>query len=334
MRIICFIERIKTLSKKFYGLLAYHLDHKPNVFELIKYSCRMVHDNLHYHATFSDFFDLQFYKKTKAEKKEYWTSKDNRAFAELVDDIGELSNYMSKTEMYKELKSFVKRDQLYTAECTKGEFAEFAKKHEKFIYKPDREDCGHGIEMMCVNQETVDAVFEKVSASPAVLDELILQHAEMNRMCEKCVNTIRVFSLRIKDEITLIAAAFRMGNGTKVVDNYSAGGMVAAIDMETGQLIADAEDANSNVYEVHPYSQVRIKGFQIPNWEIVKSFVTDAAKKCRLNYVAWDIAVRQNDCVLVEANPSGMIHVIQTAGGGGRRKQYEILKKRFLEAMV
>ena len=38
-----------------------------------------------------------------------------------------------------------------------------------------------------------------------------------------------------------------------------------------------------------------------------------------LNYVAWDVAVRENDVVLVEANPHGMVNVIQIAEDRGRK---------------
>ena len=39
-----------------------------------------------------------------------------------------------------------------------------------------------------------------------------------------------------------------------------------------------------------------------------------------LNYVAWDIAVEEEGVDLVEANPAGMINVIQIAGGGPKKE--------------
>lgn len=42
----------------------------------------------------------------------------------------------------------------------------------------------------------------------------------------------------------------------------------------------------------------------------------------------WDIAIRENDCVLIEANPNGMANVIQIAGAKGRKKQYEELRRK------
>lgn len=45
----------------------------------------------------------------------------------------------------------------------------------------------------------------------------------------------------------------------------------------------------------------------------------------------WDIAIRENDCVLIEANPNGMANVIQIAGAKGRKKQYEELRRKIEE---
>ena len=71
----------------------------------------------------------------------------------------------------------------------------------------------------------------------------------------------------------------------------------------------------------------------MPNWTDVLKFVKECALNYELNYVAWDIAVREKDCILIEANPSGMTNVIQIAGAGGRKKQYCELKRLFQKQM-
>ena len=79
---------------------------------------------------------------------------------------------------------------------------------------------------------------------------------------------------------------------------------------------------------MHQTSKIRMKGFKIPNWETVIEFVRECAQNYPLKYVAWDIAIRENDCVLIEANPNGMANVIQIAGAKGRKKQYEELRRK------
>lgn len=45
----------------------------------------------------------------------------------------------------------------------------------------------------------------------------------------------------------------------------------------------------------------------------------------------WAIAVREDDCALIEANPNGVVNVIQIVGSGGRRYQFDELSKQFGE---
>ena len=61
----------------------------------------------------------------------------------------------SKKEMYRELKKYVKRDQLYSAESKKEDFEKFVDKHNSFLYKPDVADCGRGIEKWTVSKEVL-----------------------------------------------------------------------------------------------------------------------------------------------------------------------------------
>ena len=41
--------------------------------------------------------------------------------------------------------------------------------------------------------------------------------------------------------------------------------------------------------------------------------------------MVWDIAICEDWCKLIEANPRGMVNVIQIAGNGGKRELYEKL---------
>lgn len=170
--------------------------------------------------------------------------------------------------------------------------------------------------------------FLKFKKSPAVLDELVTQHQELSKLNPSSVNTIRIFTVMIGNECEIIGAALRMGVGDTVIDNYSAGGVVGSIDEKTGIVRDDGEDAIGRRYEMHPTSKIRMKGFKIPNWETVIEFVRECAQNYPLKYVAWDIAIRENDCVLIEANPNGMANVIQIAGAKGRKKQYEELRRK------
>lgn len=328
------LKTLKIMYDKFYQFVERISGKKPGLLKLVRYGAGVVWNYINFRFTITDYFELTLYKKRYSEKKKYLSSKDNLYFSEYVDDKRRLKELCSKTEMYQLLKPYIKREQLYSQECTYDEFCTFADKHSRLLYKPDTLDCGRGIEVWNINENNKNDLYKRFTEEPAVLDEMIKQHSKLQELCPSSVNTVRFFTLKIKDRCIIIGAALRMGNGTSVVDNYSAGGMVGALDVKTGKVIAKAENATGKRFTYHPYSKIKIEGFQVPNWPDVLKFVKKCALNYELNYVAWDIAVREKDCILIEANPSGMTNVIQIAGAGGRKKQYCELKRLFQKQML
>lgn len=298
-------------------------------FPHLRYGMGILCNYVLFRATITDYFELRLFQKKYHEKQQYMTSKMGLYFAEKVDTKEQLKRLNSKKAMYNQLHKYVGREQLFTDEMSYEDFEAFVEKHPVFIYKPDSLDCGRGVEKWAVTPEHMDEMYRKATHSPAILDELVEQHPLMKRLNESSVNTVRIFTLRIGDVIHYIGASLRMGRGPTVVDNYSAGGLVGALDLNRGVVIDNAEDAAGNRYSIHPISGVPIKGFRIPHWKQVINLARTCALDYELNYVAWDIAVRKNDCVLIEANPNGMINTIQIAGAGGRRRQYSKLLAEF-----
>ena len=316
---------LKAMFKKFNSYI-FLMSGRVSFKQQVRYGIGVIYNFLLYNATISDYFELGFYRKRYYEKKQYITSKQALYFAEHIDSPELLKKYNSKKTMYKSLEPYIKRDQLYTDECTLKDFCDFVEKHPRFLYKPDVSDCGRGIEVWDKDSLPIEVLYENATKNPAVLDELIEQHSDLSALNPSSVNTIRIFTLMIGEDCRIIGAVLRIGNGTTVVDNYSAGGLVGSINTDTGCVIDDAEDVIGRHYAMHPQSKINIKGFQIPNWSLVLEFVRECAAEYGLKYVAWDIAVRKDDCVLVEANPDGMVNVIQIAGAGGRKRQYKELE--------
>lgn len=307
------------------------LEGKSNVFLSAKYGMGIVYNYILYGASISDYFELRYYAKKSKEKRQYITSKEAFEFAKYVDGEEAIIRLNSKTEMYKRLRSYVKRDQLFLPECCYDDFLDFTKRHGMFIYKPDTAECGRGIEKITVTRETdTKVLFNELKAKPAVLDECISQHHLLEEFHPDSINTVRIYTLMIDDMCYLIAGFFRTGLGKSIVDNLGSGGVLAGIDLEKGILLDDAIDEVGHKYTVHPDSGIPFKGFQIPNWEEILMFVKEAASHYELKYVGWDIAVRENDCVIVEANPDPMIHGIQSLAFGeyGRKNQYEALRQK------
>ena len=89
--------------------------------------------------------------------------------------------------MYRELKKYVKRDQLYSAESKKEDFEKFVDKHNSFLYKPDVADCGRGIEKWTVSKGSIEDLYNKFKESPGKLRESIrLLQTQMTAIMELC----------------------------------------------------------------------------------------------------------------------------------------------------
>ena len=79
--------------------------------------------------------------------------------------------------------------------------------------------------------------------------------------------------------------------------------MVAPVNKDTGVVMQPAIDKNKNLYETHPSTGSKIKGFKFPYWEEMKEMVEEAATVIpEVGYVGWDVAFSPDGPLLVEAN--------------------------------
>ncbi len=140
----------------------------------------------------------------------------------------------------------------------------------------------------------------------------------LNRIYAPSANTIRMIVLRSAEtkEFELFFAVQRIGAGwTGAVDNGSRGGLVACIDIETGEMSEARTLHNLEVYETHPDTHAAIKGVVIPNWEGIKAGVLEVSKNFPyLEIIAWDILPTKDGFTVIEANTSSGVNIIQLWG--------------------
>ena len=182
----------------------------------------------------------------------------------------------------------------------------------KIIIKPIDGHAGRGIMVARrtkrgVEVKTVSQVYELGSfelTEKSVVQELIEQHSVVAAITSSSVNTIRLVTLWSKnDDIILVSASMRFGQGDSFVDNWSGGGISVGVDTDSGVLKKFAYDKTGKRFTEHPVSGVKFNNFQIPMWdEIVKmaEVVQKASPFYRL--IGCDVAVTESGPVLIEAN--------------------------------
>lgn len=268
--------------------------------------CDMVWCGIRYGAGYVDYDVIGFYKLNSKQRKTMLTRGINNKFVKELNEKEYWHLFNNKNEFNEMFKEYLKRDFIYPINEKKEETIEWIKKHDVFFAKPNDGQCGKNIEKIKISEWDND--FEKlynhlIENKLYLLEEPVIQCAKMNELNESSVNTTRMVSvMNEKGEVTILATFVRIGNG-KCVDNFNSGGMTAKVDVETGIILEEAVNKNGELFEIHPLTKTKIKGFQIPYWNEAKEMVKEAAKKStHVRYVGWDVAMSVNGPVLIEGN--------------------------------
>ena len=197
-----------------------------------------------------------------------------------------------------------------------------------FVVKPVGEGKGNNIHIVKFNGNGIimggqpSSEEELISCLKRSKNWFICAYAQqadyLNEIYANSANTIRMIVLRNSEtkQLELCYAVQRIGTAwTGAVDNGSKGGLVANIDLETGELSEARTLHNLTVYENHPDTRAQIKGRVIPNWEAIKSGVTEVSSHFPyLDIIAWDILPTPDGFTVIEANTSSGVNIIQLWG--------------------
>ena len=296
---------------------------------VIRYSIDVVISHFRYRTNIADYFELHFFEKTHKERKTFFVTEDANRFIFLVDGEEDVHKYRDKDQMYRVLRKFTKREQLFCPPENHSEFEDFLTRHKAVLYKRNHAYSGVGIELWSVDDSDLSILYEKAVKQPAILDELVIQHPKLARLNPDTVNTVRIYAIMIADICHFIAAEFHIGRSGQIVDNYERGGLSAIVDLKTGAIIGDAYDLRRNPYQAHPDTGAPIRNFVLPLWDEVLRFTEECARACPLPCMEWDIAIREKDCVLIEANPNVKNCQLQLEPSHGRKRQFEDLEKLY-----
>ena len=276
-----------------------------------------------YGAGYMDYDLFEMYNLTPEQRETYITRGRNNVFVTKYCDKNYLHYFMNKDEFNTKFNDYIKRDWIKVKDSKKEDVIDFMKKHKIFMAKPIDGGCGHGIEKINTEEyNSLDEVYEHINKDGTnfELEELIVQHPEVSKVYPGSINTVRVVTIVTTKEgksiLTVpeeerknvelvphvICTYFRIGNG-KFVDNFNSGGMVAPVDENTGVVSQVAIDKQKNVYEVHPQTGNKIKGFKFPYWEEALNMCKEATKVIpEMGYVGWDVCFTPNGPVFVEGN--------------------------------
>ena len=207
------------------------------------------------------------------------------------------------------------------------QFEDFVKRNNQVIIKPINGFNGNGIFILNYMEglERIKQVYNFFQDNECVIEEVLQQDGWLHELNPGTLNTMRINVINYNGEFEIQNAILRSGQGFTVTDNICAGGVVAAIDLNTGMIISKFCDLMNREVLEHPLTNTVILGRVIPNWEEVKRVAVEAAKMIPdVIYSSWDIAViKKGEIAIVEGNSYGNFNIQQIISKKGVLNQYK-----------
>ena len=288
--------------------------------------------SLKYKTSPHNYEVMGFADLTKEQRKTFFTFADNIAMMEKYNSKKHEAIFYNKFIFSKVFSDFYGRKCVMTNYLTFEDFEKFMEDEQKIVYKPVNGAKGESIHIFDTKDfPSLSELYNKIKSLPnAILETWIVQHPELNRIYPHSVNCIRIKTILDKDICHIIEAKISLGHKSEIA-NDSINSLFAKIDVNTGKIITDACNYPGEIFEVHPETNVKFKGIQIPFWKETLELMDKASKVMpQVKYVGWDIAITETGPVLIEGNNdpgyTGFQYPLFTQGHGGKDLYAEFLK--------
>lgn len=281
-------------------------------------------DCLKYNITPQEYALYGFAGRSPAEKKQYLSTGDR---VQLIERLNRNNNakllITNKYMTYLVYRKYYKRDVVFVGGPDGSEtYDRFLKQHGSAVYKPLGEACGKGVMRVADGERNDDTFRQFMQNGPFVLEEAIDQADDMASFHPESVNTIRVVTHynRKTDTCTVLFALLRVGAGSSIVDNYSAGGVIASVDITSGAVDSPGYRQDKTWCEAHPDTHHPIRHARIPQWSELLETVEQVARVLPdIPLVGWDFALSKRGWCIVEANTKPSFKISQMLQNRGMR---------------
>lgn len=294
----------------------------------------MVYSSLYYGSSFVDYFNFQFYRKNKSERKAYATMGIMYKFHKKVNDINYIDQVDDKKQFHKNFSEFCNTPYFFTKAQSVDLIRVLKEKiGQKIVIKDPVSTGGKSVRIIEIKYENENLFLDSLQVEKFLtqhfqhnsifyFEDFIKQHQEISKISPTAVNTIRIITMiNNNKEPEVIGAVFRISVNCPI-DNYSVGNLAAEIDIKNGVVTAGGIRKRSSCddYHInHPITKQPIRGFQIPQWDKVTSLALEAALIVpQVRTVGWDIAVTENDPIFIEGNSQWNKDTWQIPAGKGK----------------
>jgi|SRR5690625_2839284 len=270
----------------------------------------MIISSYQYNVSFLDYFYFRFYNLDKSQRKE-WAGTGFMYEYQLKMNPEESRNILEdKIQFLQKYDEFVERKWV--------QLKDFSNKHDlvsmilknpsgKIVVKNSKGQVGKEVSVLEADCYSVDSLFQFMKDNHYdLLEEAVIQHSALMNLSPSGLNTVRIIT-QLKNsgkEVVILGARLRVSVDSPV-DNMGAGNFAIALDSEKGVAISDGiySDIMKSDEKTHPITDTKIRGFQVPHWDLIIDFVKKAALKHPQNQsIGWDVAIKESSVELIEGN--------------------------------
>ena len=267
----------------------------------------MINCALRYGAGYHDYLIFAFWDMNHKQRDTYLTRVRNKRLNTLLHDDRYTDIFDKKNQFDKRFADYIGRDFRDLAALDFDAFAEFMADKDVIFAKPNTGESGKGIERLVKERfENLEQMYAYVT-DPAhrfgVIEEQLTQHPDLSAVYPHSINSYRICTLVVGEEVHCVYAVAKFGNAGKFVDNMENDGLCCPIDQQTGKIAGCAHTSALINYDVHPYSGVKLMDYQLP---FVKEAVELSKKAAmvvpEIRYIGWDVCITPNGPAIIEGN--------------------------------
>ena len=160
---------------------------------------------------------------------------------------------------------------------------------------------------ICYTSEEIISHFQKYDANGAfLLESYIEQHLSYSRFNETSLNTIRVWTLILRNGISkTICAYLRVGRQGSLTDNGDGGGIMCPVDIKSGIVGPGLLTATPfrEEFLVHPDTGLELAGQQLDGWRSITELCEVTLPMLpHTRFAGFDIAMSTDGPMIVEIN--------------------------------
>lgn len=255
--------------------------------------------------------------RDEKNRKTFMTMNHNSKLSKAVNDRAAIDVFIDKSKFNKAFRDYIGRDFIVLTECTQEDLKTFCEGKSSVFAKVTSSFGGQGVEKINIADiKDYNALYKRLTEEGKFLvEDTIVQHSEMERLCPNSVNTLRIVTVLKDGEAHFVYALIRMGSGNNNVDNISSGGMYSLLNAD-GTISERAFcDKTTAYYDRHPMTNVKFSEFKVPLLnEAIELCKKAALVEPRVGYVGWDAAITENGPVLVEGNHLPSYEMCQNYG--------------------